>query len=229
VKSRLLEDAPAASKLAAQQTLAYVLEGVLKLLHPFVPHITAELWQGLIQQDLDISLQAYPVADLAMVNAGLDQEFELFTGTIRAMRNLRAEADIKPSLKAAIVLQSENVAERQALERGRSYICDAGKVDNLQIVDRVATDQRSIASVYATVQVILPLTGVVDIEAFIAKLQKKLTKIDKEVESLANKLKNPNFVDRALPEVVQEARDSLAESQKQVEILAAKIASLQTS
>jgi valyl-tRNA synthetase len=226
VKSRLQEDAPAATKLAVQQTLAYVLDGVLKLLHPFVPHITAELWQGLIQQDLDISLQAYPVADPALIDVGLDQEFELFTGTIRAIRNLRAEADIKPSLKAAIVLQTENANERQSLERGRSYICDAAKVDELQIVDQVSADQRSIASVYATVQVILPLTGVVDIAAFVAKLQKKLAKIEKEVESITNKLQNPNFVDRALPEVVQEARDNLVESQKQAEILAAKIASL---
>jgi valyl-tRNA synthetase len=205
-----------------------VLDGVLKLLHPFVPHITAELWQGLIQQDLDISLQAYPVADPALIDLNLDQEFELFTGTIRAIRNLRAEADIKPSLKAAIVLQTENANERQSLERGRSYICDAAKVDELQIVDQVTVDQRSIASVYATVQVILPLTGVVDIAAFVAKLQKKLAKIEKEVESITNKLQNPNFVDRALPEVVQEARDNLLESQKQAEILTAKIASLQT-
>jgi valyl-tRNA synthetase len=229
VKSRLQEDTPAAAKLAVQQTLAYVLDGVLKLLHPFVPHITAELWQGLIQQDLDISLQAYPIANPALIDTSLDQEFELFTGTIRAIRNLRAEADIKPSLLTAIVLQSDSVAEQQALARGRSYICAAGKVDDLQIVDRLVADQRSIASVYATVQVILPLTGVVDIVAFGAKLQKKLTKVEKEVESLVNKLQNPNFVDRALPEVVEAARDSLAESQKQAEILAAKIASLLTT
>ncbi len=229
VKSRLTEDAPAASKLVAQQTLAYVLEGVLKLLHPFVPHITAELWQGLIQQDLDISLQAYPIADSAFIDASLDQEFELFTGTIRAIRNLRAAADIKPSVSVAIVLQSDSVIERQALERGRSYICDAGKVDDLQIVAQIVADRRSIASVHATVQVILPLTGIVDIEAFIAKLQKKLAKIEKEIDVTAHKLENPNFVNRALPEVVQEARENLAESQKQAEILAAEITSLSTT
>ncbi len=228
VKSRLQEEAAAATKLAAQQTLATVLDGVLKLLHPLVPHITAELWQGLIQQDLDISLQAYPIADPTMIDTSLDQEFELFTGTIRAIRNLRAEADIKPSLKAAIVLQTTNATEQAALERGRNYICDAGKVDDLQILAQADASQQSIASVYATVQVILPLTGVVDMPAFIAKLQKKLAKIEKEIESVTNKLNNPNFVDRAAPAVVQEARDGLVESQKQAEILTAKIGSLQT-
>jgi valyl-tRNA synthetase len=226
VKSRLAPEAPVASKLAAQQTLAYTLDGTLKLLHPFVPHITAELWTGLTQTDRDISLQAYPVADIDRIDTQLEQQFALFFGTIRTIRNLRAEADIKPSLKAAIVLQSDSNEERQSLAMGRNYICDAGKVDDLQIVDRAIDDRKSIANVYATVQVILPLSGVVEMDAFVDKLHKKLAKIDKEITSLTGKLQNPNFVDRALPEVVQAARDNLTEVQKQAEILREKISNL---
>jgi valyl-tRNA synthetase len=227
VKSRLLEDAPAASKRVAQQTLAYVLDGVLKLLHPFVPHITAEIWETLTANaGADVSLAAFPLGRSELMDPQLEQEFDLLFGVIKTIRNLRAEADLKPSIKANIVLQSDNPTERSALERATSYIQDAGKVADLQIVESAVADSRSIAGVSATVQVILPLTGVVDIPAFRVKLEKKLAKLQKEAESAQGRLKNPNFVDRALPEVVQAARDSLAEVEKQITILGDRIASL---
>jgi valyl-tRNA synthetase len=204
-----------------------VLEGTLKLLHPFIPHITAEIWETLTGlTDLDLSLQPYPAVDATGIDTALEQEFELSFGVIRTIRNLRAEADIKPSIKANIVLQSDSEAERQALLRSANYICDTAKVEDLQVVAAAETDGRAIAGIHATVQVILPLTGVVDIGAFKVKLEKKLAKIQREAESSTNKLQNANFVDRALPEVVQEVRDNLLELTKQVEILQARIASL---
>jgi valyl-tRNA synthetase len=174
----------------------------------------------------DISLVAYPVGRKEAIDLRLEQEFDLLFTVIRTIRNLRAEADIKPSIKANIVLQSHNHEERTALERAASYIRDAGKVDSLEVVAAKVADNRSIAGVAATVQVILPLTGVVDLAAFKAKLEKKLAKLVKESESAQGRLKNPNFVDRALPEVVQAARDSLVEVEKQMAILADRIASL---
>jgi valyl-tRNA synthetase len=225
VKSRLQPEAPVASRLVAQQTLAVILDGVLRLLHPFMPHITAEIWQTLNGSG-DISLESYPAVNEGAIDLALEQEFDLSFGVIRTIRNLRAEADIKPSIKANIVLQSDSPAEREALIRATSYIQDAAKVETLEVVAAVKTDGRSIAGVHATVQVILPLTGIVDIPAFRAKLEKKLAKIQKEAEFAANKLQNPNFVNRALPEVVQEAQANLAELTKQIEILQNRIASL---
>jgi valyl-tRNA synthetase len=226
VKSRLQPESPADSRQVAQQTLAQVLEGVLRLLHPFIPHITTEVWENLTgTMDLDLSLQSYPVVNHQGIDNALEEEFEMIFGVIRTIRNLRAEADIKPSIKAKIVLQSDRELERQALERSTGYICDTAKVEELQVVAVAAEDSLAIAGVHATVQVILPLTGVVDIGAFKVKLEKKLTKLQREAESSTNKLNNVNFVDRALPEVVQEVRDNLVELQKQIEILQARIAS----
>jgi valyl-tRNA synthetase len=227
VKSRLQPESPALSRQVAQQTLFHVLEGTLKLLHPFIPHITSEIWETLTGvTDLDLSLQPYPLSDGLGIDGALEQEFELSFGVIRTIRNLRAEADIKPSIKANIILQSDSAAERQALQRSANYICDTAKVEELKVVAAAETDGRAIAGIHATVQVILPLTGVVDIIAFKVKLEKKLVKIQREAESSANKLQNANFVDRALPEVVQEVRNNLVELTKQVEILQARIASL---
>jgi valyl-tRNA synthetase len=110
------------------------------------------------------------------------------------------------------------------LERGKTYLCDLAQIENLTIVDRLAEEPtRSIASVFATVQIILPLTGVVDLDAFKAKIQKKIDKIDKEIESIHGRLNNTKFIERATPEVVQQTKDMLAEADKQKEILQERI------
>ena len=222
VKSRLQEDADPNSKLVVLQTLAFVLDGILKLLHPFMPHVTAEIWQTLSENDErnDISIQAYPTSDRSLINPELDREFDLLIGATRTIRNLRAEADLKRAIKVSIILQSDSAAEREILERGKTYLCDLAQIENLTIVDKLAEEPtQSIASVFATVQIILPLTGVVDLEAFKAKIQKKIDKIDKEIESIRSRLNNAKFIERATPEVVQQTKEMLAEAEKQKEIL----------
>ncbi len=222
VKSRLLEGANERSKYTVQCTLAYVLDGILKLLHPFMPHLTAEIWQTLAESDEqnDISIQPYPTSDAGLIHPELDREFDLLIGATRTIRNLRAEADLKRAIKVSIILQSDNAAEREILERGKTYLCDLAQIEQLTIVAKLAEEPtRSIASVFATVQIILPLTGVVDLEAFKAKIQKKIDKIDKEIESIQGRLNNSKFVDRATQEVVQQTKDMLTEAEKQKEIL----------
>ena len=225
VKSRLLEDADPNSKLVVQQTLAFVLDGILKLLHPFMPHITAEIWQTLTQseEDNDISIQPYPTSDSSLINPELDREFELLIGVTRTIRNLRAEADLKRAIKVSIILQSDSESEREILERGKTYLCDLAQIEQLTIVDKLAEEPTNIASVFATVQIILPLTGVIDLEAFKAKIQKKIDKIDKEIESIHSRLNNTKFIERATPEVVQQTKASLVEAEKQKEILQARL------
>ena len=221
VKSRLLEGADPNSKLVVQQTLAFVLDGILKLLHPFMPHITAEIWQTLTQsdEDNDISIQPYPISDSSLINPELDREFELLIGVTRTIRNLRAEADLKRAIKVSIILQSDSESEREILERGKTYLCDLAQIEQLTIVDKLAEEPTNIASVFATVQIILPLTGVIDLEAFKAKIQKKIDKIDKEIESIHSRLNNTKFIERATPDVVQQTKASLVEAEKQKEIL----------
>ncbi|MBD2294226.1 valine--tRNA ligase [Anabaena sphaerica FACHB-251] len=324
VKSRLQKDADPASRQVAQQILAYILEGILKLLHPLMPHITEEIWQTLTQQPAEnpqiLALQNYPEADDKLIDQALEAQFELLINTIRTIRNLRAEADIKPGVKVTANLQSENENERFILNAGQSYIQDLAKVETLTISNaasqaktnpvftskywrtfttlgliivalislRVAIfvgntslrlpifgtffetvgllyagwfivryllngkarqelfakylppseeptqiqlepnpeKENSIAGVVGTVQVIIPLTGVVDIDVLRAKLEKSLSKIEAEVKSLSGRLSNSNFVDKAPADVVQTTRDALAEAEKQAEILRDRLSSL---
>jgi valyl-tRNA synthetase len=209
------------SQKVAQQTLAYVLEGILKLLHPFMPHITEEIWHTLTQSSNDqtLGLQHYPQADRTLIDLELELNFELITATISKIRNLRAEADIKPGIKVPVILQSESDRELKILS-GQEYIGELAKVELLTAQTKQDIDsQQVISGVIGTVEVIIPLAGVVDVAALRAKLEKSLSKVEAEAQSLAARLKNPKFVDKAPPEVVKGAQDALAEAEKQAEIL----------
>lgn len=229
VKPRLQKDADPISRQVAQQILAYILDGILKLFHPFMPHITEEIWHTLSQANkgVTLSLQAYPEVNTSLIIPDLDEEFELLISTIRTLRNLRAEADIKPGVKISAVLQTENEKEKYILFAGESYIKNLVKVEELTITPALEAELgQTIAGVIGTIQVLIPLAGVVDVKALRAKLEKNLGKIEAEIKSVSGRLSNPNFVNKAAPDIVKGAQNALAESQKQAEILRDRLSRL---
>jgi valyl-tRNA synthetase len=230
VKTRLWQDETSKSRLVAQQTLGYVLEGILKLLHPFMPHITEEIWQTLTQADgkQTLALQTYSQVIEDLINPELEQNFDLLFDTIRTIRNLRAEAVIKPGDKIEVILQTQSDREAEILKSTQSYIQDIAKVGKLIITSSLTEDPgQVIAGVTGTVQVLIPLTGLVDVAALEAKLQKKLDKLKQDIKSLTGRLSNPGFVNKAPAEVIEGANNDLAEAKKQAEILQERLDRLQ--
>jgi valyl-tRNA synthetase len=238
VKIRLWQDETSKSRLVAQKTLGYVLEGMLKLLHPFMPHITEEIWQTLTQQASlnppkfggtvqTLALQIYPeVAEL--IDPDLETSFNLLFDTIGTIRNLRAESVIKPGEKIKVILQTESDRESDILKSTQSYIQDIAKVGELIITSNLTEDPgQVIAGVTGTVQILIPLTGLVDVAALQAKLQKKLDKVKQDIKTLTGRLNNPGFVNKAPAEVIEGANNDLAEAKKQAEILQERLDRLQ--
>ncbi|PSN78023.1 valine--tRNA ligase, partial [filamentous cyanobacterium CCP4] len=135
VKPRLQGEG-SAKFTAAQQTLAFVLDGILKLLHPFMPHITEELWHNLNQvgDDQFLAVQPYPTAFPGLIDDDLEQRFTLVFNTVRTVRNLRAEAGIKPGLRIETILESDSAEERHILHDTADYIKDLGKIETLVIL-----------------------------------------------------------------------------------------------
>ncbi len=142
VKSRLWQKDNIASRQVAQQTLAFVLEGILKLLHPFMPHITEEIWQTLTQANGEkvLALESYPQVAENLIDSELEPSFELLFGIIRTIRNLRAEAAIKTGAKIEVILQTESDRENDILKSGEIYIRDLCKVNELKIFKSLAAD-----------------------------------------------------------------------------------------
>jgi len=222
------------SKQTVQQVLVFVLEGILKLLHPFTPHITEEIWHTLTQASDDryLALQPYPEPDANLIDTELEQQFDLLIGIIRTIRNLRAEAEIKPAVKVTAILQTESDREQKILTAGQAYIKDLGKVETLTITtinDAAQVDvdaSQAIAGVVGTVQVLIPLAGVVDIEAQRTKLERDLKRVEAEIQALSGRLGNPGFVNKAPADVVESSRATLAEAEKQAEILRDRLGKL---
>ena len=236
VKSRLQESADPTSRATVQQTLRFVLDGILRLLHPFLPHVTEEIWQlltyGTSEPSSDrpvLAIQPYPEIDTSYINEELEEQFNLLIGTIRTIRNLRAEAEIKPSAKVKAILQSDSDRECSLLEAGQSYILDLARVEDLAVVATVETSatEQAIAGVVGTIQVIVSLVGVVDIGQLVAKLERTLAKLEGAINSTQGRLNNEGYIKKAPPEVVATARAELEESLKQQEILKARLAQLQ--
>lgn len=378
VKTRLWIKGESSSRVVAQQTLAYVLESILKLLHPFMPHITEEIWHTLTQNQNDsLALQSFPQVDElinlspspvvdtpmmtidrtdegTMIKLGnqveslldqlpdqlsgfirkyqqpftllgiifvtflilelissvitaihdfpllapllrlvgllyglwfsyqnlvfaearqktwqqlntwkeeifghpnhdtvmavefasppvtplttlmdneLENSFSLSFEVIRSIRNLRAEAEIKPGVKVNVILQSENDTEREILSQTQTYIKELAKVENLTIIHSLTEEvskagaQRAsgIVSVVGTIQILIPLDGVIDIEKLTAKLEKKLGKIESEIKSLEGRLNNANFINKAPQDIIQTAQNTLNENKIQAEIMQNRI------
>lgn len=374
VKTRLWIKGESSSRVVAQQTLAYVLEGILKLLHPFMPHITEEIWHTLTQNDNDsLALQSFPNVDelinlspqrleektpimtidqseegtivklgnqvvslldqlpdqvsgfirkyqqpftllsiifvtflilelissvitaihdfpllapllrlvglfyglwfsyqnlvfaearqqtwerlntlkqeifghsasdtvmalefpspkvittplTTLIDDELETSFSLLFETIRSIRNLRAEAEIKQGVKVNVILESKSETERGILNQTQTYIKQLAKVEHLTITDSLTEEvSKAIASVVGTISILIPLDGVIDIEKLTAKLEKKLGKIEGEIKSLEGRLNNANFVNKAPQDIIDTAKNALNESKIQAEILQNRI------
>ncbi|MDX1978484.1 MAG: class I tRNA ligase family protein, partial [Pseudanabaenaceae cyanobacterium bins.68] len=227
VKPRLL-DQP--TKLTAQRVLLQMWEGILRLFHPYMPHITEELWQTLphpANRSSYLAIQAYPQADPAWIDPNLEAQFQLVFEVIRVIRNLRAESEIKPGIKVKAILQSELERDRSQLKAAVSYIENLAKAEQIQVLEAVPLGLGQVATgVAASVQVLIPLAGAIDLEQLQAKLTKNLQKIENAIAPLQTRLANPSYVTKAPAEVITKAQAELAELQIQAQVLRDRLTEL---
>ncbi len=173
--------------------------------------------QDLTRERLEIEARREQLQKLEEI---IQNNFSLLFETIYTIRNLRAEAEIKPGVKVSVILQTENQQQQTILASTKSCIEELAKVEKLTITDGQAEPPRqAIADLVGTIQVLIPLAGIVEIEALKSKLEKRLANIKAEVKSLTASLNNAGFVNKAPADVVQNTQDALQEAQTQLEIL----------
>ena len=213
-KPRLYNKEDAAQRATAQSVLCRVLGDAMKLLHPYMPFITEEIWQHLPHEGKSIMIAPWPKADDALIDDTVEKQMTVIMDTIKSIRNMRAEVNAAPGHKApATVLVDEDL--KDVFKAHASYIQQLGTVDSLTIggMDDVAPEN-AMAAVVNGAKVYLPLKGLIDVEKELARLQKELDGAEKEAKRAAGKLSNPNFLSKAPAEVVEK------EKTKQTEVLA---------
>jgi valyl-tRNA synthetase len=217
---------------ATRATLFTVLEGALRLLHPFMPFVTEEAWQYLAgrssgQPPQSIMVAPYPLADERLVDEAAERDFALAQEIITGIRNIRTEYKVEPArLVAATVAAGERVAQ---LEAQRQQIARLARVapDQLTIVGHLdSKPQNAAALVVRDVEVFLPLAGLVDLDAERARLRKELEAAEADIARREGRLSNAGFVEKAPEQVVQRERDGLAAVRVTAERLRERLAQL---
>lgn len=225
-----------ADQHTARQVLARVLSELLLMLHPLMPHLTEELWHGLTGagEGAFLALQPWPALDEAALNDELEEAFAALIEAIRVVRNLRAVAGLKPAQPAPVQFISGREPLAALLRQATpdiTALCRASSVSVLSPAEAEAAraaagPQRALAGVSGELQVLLPIEGLVDLDALRGRLQKDIAKAEKEIAGLAGRLANPNFADKAPPEVVAECKANLAEAEAQAELARGRLAEL---
>ena len=213
-KPRLYDRENAAARATAQTVLCRVLGDAMKLLHPYMPFITEEIWQHLPHEGQSIMIAPWPVADEGLMDDTVEKQMTAVMDVIKAIRNMRAEVNAAPGHKApATVLVDADL--RDVFAGNGDYIRQLGTVDNLTLgaMDDAAPEN-AMAAVVNGAKVYLPLKGLIDVDKELARLQKELDGAEKEAKRAAGKLSNQNFLAKAPAEVVEK------EKTKQTEILA---------
>jgi len=216
----------------ARQVLAQVLSELLVMLHPLMPHLSEELWHGLTGADEHtfLALQPWPALDAAALDDGLEASFSDLIEAIRVVRNLRAVAGLKPSQSVPVRFVTGRDALAAVLQAATADITALTRAESVQVLDPAAAEAqpatKALAGVSGELQVLLPIEGLVDLEALRGRLEKDIAKASKEIQGLAGRLANPNFAGKAPPEVVAECKANLAEAEAQAALARKRLADL---
>jgi valyl-tRNA synthetase len=238
--SELIEDEREDDTLQDFETLAKqndtrtriitILEQSLRLLHPFMPYLTEELWQKLpaVSSDLHnaayksaqqtIMLTDFPKGDANLIDERAETEMQAVIELITKVRNIRAEMQIKPSDKPTIHIAASRDANKIFAEN-EAQILKLARADKLVLSAKLDVPKASAKAVTAIAEIAVPLEGLIDFEKEIARLENQVNKLEKENEQLQKQLSNTNFIERAPVEKVQGIRDRVAEITNQTTAL----------
>ena len=213
----------------SEKVLIKVLNDILVMIHPFMPHITEELWH-VLQLKPDnalLSLQKWPIHENKFVDNKLDNSFQQLFEIIRLIRNLRAELGLKPSEKGPVYLISDNDELIDFLKTLVDDIQTLTKSSEVFIFKTNAVDKKefakSFSGIISDLEVYLPFQDFVNIDALKERLTKDLKKVTIELENLNKRLSNKNFVDKAPKDIVDECRFKLNEGSAQKQKITKKL------
>ena len=194
------------SKVRAQQVLCYVLTQILKLLHPFMPFITEEIWQALPHEGDYLMLQQWPEHHATLDFPEEEKAMELIMDAIRAIRARRAEMNVPPSKKAQLTVST---LEQAVFHQGIPFLKRLAYASDVQVVEatREMDTQGMVTVTTHAARLYLPLAELVDLEKEKARIAKELDKNRKELDKLETKLNNPGFVNKAPAQVVEAERE----------------------
>jgi len=204
--------ASAAEKRGTLQTLINNLEILLRLMHPFMPFITEELWQKIApilgKEGNTIMLQTYPGADELVTDEASLKEIEWVKEFILGVRKIRAERDIDPRKSLAVKIKGGTEQEQACLNQNSHYLKDIGRIESITTIDEEPID--AVIALAGNMTLLVPLADLIDPQAELVRLQKEIDKLKDEKERIEKKLGDEKFTTRAPEQVVNKERERLS-------------------
>ena len=210
-KSRLYNSDDVVAKKTAQYVLWNILEQGLKLLHPFMPFLTEEIWQKLGAEGETIMLSEFPKFDQTKVDTVSENAFIYVQELVSAIRNIRAEMNVSPAKAIHLVLKSVDEIELETLEANKAFLCSLAKVEKLEFGKDIVKPEGAGFRVAGKTEVYVPLADLLDVEAEIAKIKPQIEKIKKDLEKVQSKLADERFTSKAPAHILDRERKIEAE------------------
>ena len=191
-------------KVVAQWVLRHVLDKGLKMLHPFMPFITEEIWQKLQTGEETIMLSDFPKEEKEFINIEAEKEFDYLKEIISAIRNIRGEANVSPSKKIEVIFKTADENARNILQNNAKILDKLANVEKYEF--NVEIPKLVGFRLVDTTEIYVPLAELIDLDKEIEKLEKNIEKTQVELDKVLKKLSNENFVAKAKPEAVEKER-----------------------
>jgi valyl-tRNA synthetase len=202
-----------------------VLDGILRLLHPFMPFVSEELWQAIPHDGDTLALAAWPKAKKSWFDAQTEREVSFLQGVVVAVRNLRAESKIPPGKPVPVMVRGGK-AQLELLDKLRAQVMPLARIEALTLSRDGARPQVAASAIVEGAEIFLPLEGLVDLDEERARLAREAEKLLTDLEGVKKKLRNQDFLRKAKPDIVQRENERLVQLEETLEKLKRAQASL---
>ena len=212
-----------AKRLTAQQTLLLVLKSSLKLLHPFMPFLTEEIWQKLVGSGNSIMVSKFPAVDDKLSDQDAEKQMGIILDVIVSIRNIRGEVNIPPSKKLKVIVSAPDEKLTSIVTAGRDYIINLGNLEELTIRGEMKEPKGVATGVAGSLRVFVLLEGTIDLAAEKTRLKKKISRTAKDISIVSKKLVNRDFMEKAGEAVTKKEEAKFKELNKRYGMLDAAI------
>jgi valyl-tRNA synthetase len=217
------DNASAEAKRGTRRTLIRVLETWLRILHPFMPYITEEIWQTVGplagKSGPTIMLQPYPVANEKGVDSAANADIEWLKGVIVGVRNIRGEMNIPPGKELTVILGNGDERDKKRLEQNAPFLRKLAKLADITWLSAGEEAPASATALVGELEILVPMAGLIDKDAELSRLGREIDKLEKDLSRIQGKLGNASFVDRAPEAVVAKEREKMQAQQQALDTL----------
>lgn len=208
--------------------LWYVLERYLKLLHPFMPFITEQIWQNIPHKGKSIMVESFPEFEPARVNKDIEDEIKILFDVISEIRKIRSELKISPASRVKVNLLVGEDSCKDVLEKNREYICSLAKTSEVEFKD--CTSQKGyIKTTIGNIDIFIYILDVIDMELEIKRIKDQIKRVDLDIEKSKKKISNPDFTSKAPEEIIQKEKDKLDQADKILKVLNEQLARMEST